>query len=119
MYKADLSGLSMANDAIGHAAMLTLEDGVGTLQMIFQPMTAMGLIGHLQNLWIFQGDTPTEAKYNMQNNANSDSTEYKVEATYSDLYYDTMDADDGMTPDDYAEAYQAGNTEYEPDLPAR
>ena len=113
MYKAGTSVLSMANDAIEHTAVLTLQDGTGTLEMKFHPMPRVGLMGHLEKIWIYQGDTPEQAKVNSYNHIQ------RVEGAYSNYYYDTMDASDNMTPEDYAAAYAAGNTAYKPYLPGK
>ncbi len=111
MLRVDLKGLSMSDEAVDDTAVLTLKDGVGTLTMKFHPLLYARLTGHLEKFWVFKGDTPEEAAANAANITNYE------EAAYSDLYYDTMNSSDGLSPEDYAALYAEGHTEYEPYLP--
>ena len=63
--------LSMANDAVVHDAMLVVKDGVGTLEVEFKPSLQAGYWGSLMRYWIYDGNTPDEAKADMFGPGNS------------------------------------------------
>ena len=63
--------LSMANDAVVHDATLVVKDGVGTLEVEFKPSLQAGYWGSLMRYWIYDGNTPDEAKADMFGPGNS------------------------------------------------
>ena len=61
---SDNGGLSMANGAIDHTATLVLKDGIQTLQFTLNPLRAAGMWGHTENVWLYKGNSLSEAYSN-------------------------------------------------------
>lgn len=75
------TGVSMANGAVNPNATLVMKDGTGKLYVDFQPTLVAGQYGSLMKYWVYEGQTPEEAKTNM--NQHSAVADYMTEAIYS------------------------------------
>lgn len=105
MYKSTFTDLSMADGAIEHTAILTVDsskvssDNPGaTLSVDFKPLYMTdSQYGHLKTLYIYDGDSPETAA------ASKDYQDISVRGSYSNWYNDLGDgvkvyADDGQFP---------------------
>ena len=70
------TGVSMANGAVNPNATLVMKDGVGKLYVNFNPTLVAGQYGSLMQYWVYYGETPEEARTNMNDRSNMKEVDY-------------------------------------------
>ena len=96
MWNATFTGLSMSNGAVKTSARLEIKNGVGTLTVDFQPIMQLGYWGSLIQFWVFDGDSPSAAKENINKGSAGDKTEMSYPSyQYVDFTQGTVTAIEG------------------------
>ena len=68
---------SMADGAVNHKALLTMNDGKGTLTVDFKPIQVMNIYGALMNYWFYNVPTPEEVKAAIVNGTSREEAKYE------------------------------------------